>query len=171
MRCSPSARTIVLLVNADNPSARANEPEIQAAAHALGQRLEVLTASTDGELESAFTTMVERRAGALVVKPDPFFMDRCERLAALAARHAIPAIFSLRACAEVGSLVSYGITFVDMLQQVGTYTGKILRGAKPADLPVQLGVKFELVINLKTAKALGLEVPFRLLHVADEVIE
>jgi len=87
------------------------------------------------------------------------------------ARHAIPAIFSLRACAEVGSLVSYGITFVDMLQQVGTYTGKILRGAKPADLPVQLGVKFELVINLKTAKALGLEVPFRLLHVADEVIE
>ena len=167
----PSARTVVLLVNADNPSARANEPEIQAAAHALGQRLEVLTASTDGELESAFTTMVERRAGALVVKPDPFFMDRCERLAALAARHAIPAIFSLRACAEVGSLVSYGITFVDMLQQVGTYTGKILRGAKPADLPVQLGVKFELVINLKTAKALGLEVPFRLLHVADEVIE
>jgi putative ABC transport system substrate-binding protein len=98
-------------------------------------------------------------------------MDRCERLAALAARHAIPAIFSLRACAEVGSLVSYGITFVDMLQQVGTYTGKILRGAKPADLPVQLGVKFELVINLKTAKALCLEVPFRLLHVADEVIE
>jgi putative tryptophan/tyrosine transport system substrate-binding protein len=131
----------------------------------------VLTASTDGDLEAAFTTMVERRAGALVVKPDPFFIDRCERLAALAARHAIPAIYSLRACAEVGGLVSYGITFVDLYLQVGTYAGKILKGAKPADLPVQLGVKFELVINLKTAKALGLKVPFHLLQLADEVIE
>jgi putative tryptophan/tyrosine transport system substrate-binding protein len=167
----PSAGTIVLLVNADNPNARADAAEIQAAADALGQRLEVLTASTDGDFEAAFTTMVERRAGALVVKPDPFFIDRCERLAALAARHAIPAIYSLRACAEVGGLVSYGITFVDLYLQVGTYVGKILKGAKPADLPVQLGVKFELVINLKTAKALGLKVPFHLLQLADEVIE
>ena len=167
----PSAGTIVLLVNADNPNAQADEPEIQAAAHALGQRLEVLTASTDADLEAVFATMVERRAGALVVKPDPFFISRCERLAALAARHSMPAIYSLRACAEVGGLVSYGITIVDMFQQVGTYAGKILKGAKPADLPVQLGVKFELVINLKTAKALGVEVPFRLLHNADDVIE
>ena len=167
----PSAGKIVLLVNADNPNARADEPEIKAAADALGQRLEVLTASTDGDLEAAFTTMVERRAGALVVKPDPFFIDRRDRLVALAARHAMPAIYSLRVCAEVGGLVSYGITFVDLYQQVGTYAGKILKGAKPADLPVQLGVKFELVINLKTAKALGVEVPFRLLQVADEVIE
>jgi putative tryptophan/tyrosine transport system substrate-binding protein len=167
----PSAGKIVLLVNADNPNARADEPEIQAAADALGQRLEVLTASTDGDLEAAFTTMVERQAGALVVKPDPFFIDRCERLVALAARHSMPAIYSFRDCAKVGGLVSYGITFVDMYQQVGTYAGKILKGAKPADLPVQLGVKFELVINLKTAKAQGVEVPFRLLQVADEVIE
>ena len=167
----PSAGKIVLLVNADNPNAQADEPEIQAAAHALGQRLEVLTASTDADLEAVFATMVERRAGALVVKPDPFFISRCERLAALAARHSMPAIYSLRACAEVGGLVSYGITIVDMFQQVGTYAGKILKGAKPADLPVQLGVKFELVINLKTAKALGLKVPLHLLQLADEVIE
>jgi len=170
MRC-PSASTIVLLVNADNPNARADAPEIKAAADALGQRLEVLTASTDGDLQAAFATMVERRAGALVVKPDPFFIARCERIAALAARHAIPAIYSLRACADVGGLVSYGTTFVDLYQQVGTYTGKVVKGAKPADLPVQQGVKFELVINLKTAKALGVEVPFRLLQNADDVIE
>jgi ABC-type uncharacterized transport system substrate-binding protein len=167
----PSAGTIVLLVNAANPNARTDEPEIRAAADALGQRLEVLTASTDGDLEAAFTTMAERRAGALVVKPDPFFIDRRERLVALAARHAMPAIYSLRVYAEVGGLVSYGITIADMNHQVGTYAGKILQGAKPADLPVQLGVKFELVINLTTAKALGVEVPFRLLQTADEVIE
>jgi putative tryptophan/tyrosine transport system substrate-binding protein len=142
-----------------------------AAADALGQRLEVLTASTDGDLEAAFTTMVERRAGALLVKPDPFFIYRRERLVALAARHAMPGIYSLRVFAEVGGLVSYGTTLVDMNHQVGTYAGKILNGAKPADLPVQLGVKFELVINLKTAKALGLTIPPTLLVRADEVIE
>ena len=166
----PSAGKIVLLVNADNPNAQVDAPEIQAAANALGQRLEVLTASTEGDLEAAFATMVERRAGALV-KPDPFFIDRRERLVALAARHAMPAIYPLRVFAEVGGLVSYGTTLVDMNHQAGTYAGKILKGAKPADLPVQLGVKFELVINLKTAKTLGVEIPFRLLQVADEVIE
>ena len=108
----PSAGTIVLLVNADNPNARADAPEIQAAADALGQRLEVLTASTDGDLEAAFTTMVERRAGALVVKPDPFFIDRRERLVALAARNAIPAIYSTGWFADVGGLMSYGSSFV-----------------------------------------------------------
>jgi putative tryptophan/tyrosine transport system substrate-binding protein len=167
----PAAGKIVLLVNADNPNAQADAPEIQAAADTLGQRLEVLTASTDGDLEAAFTTMVARGAGALVVKPDPFFMDRRERLVALAARHAIPAIYPLRVFVEVGGLMSYGTFFVDLNHQVGTYAGKILKGAKPADLPVQQGVKFELVINLKTAKALGVEMPFRLLQVADEVIE
>jgi putative ABC transport system substrate-binding protein len=167
----PSTGKIVLLVNADNPNAQVDAPEIQAAADALGQRLEVLTASTEGDFEAAFATMVERRAGALVVKPDPFFIDRRERLVALAARHAMPAIYPLRVFAEIGGLVSYGTTLVDMNHQAGTYAGKILKGAKPADLPVQLGVKFELVINLKTAKALGVEMPFRLLQVADEVIE
>ncbi|HWX27709.1 MAG TPA: ABC transporter substrate-binding protein [Steroidobacteraceae bacterium] len=167
----PSAGTIAFLVNTDNPNVQADAPEIQAAADALGQRLEVLTASTDGDLEAVFMTMVERRAGALVVKADPFFMDRRERLVALAARYAMPAIYSVRPYADVGGLASYGAAYVDLCQQAGSYAGKILKGAKPADLPVQQGVKFELVINLKTAKALGLKVPFHLLQLADEVIE
>ena len=167
----PSAGTIVLLVNASNPNAQADAPEEQAAAHVLGQRLEVLTASTDGDLEAAFTTMVERRASALIVKADPFFIDRRERLVALAARHAMPAIYSARFFAELGGLVSYGIPYSDLYQQVGTYAGKILGGAKPADLPIHQPVKFELVINLKTAKALGVEVPFHLQQLADDVIE
>jgi putative tryptophan/tyrosine transport system substrate-binding protein len=167
----PSAGTIVLLVNASNPNAQADAPEEQAAAHVLGQRLEVLTASTDGDLEAAFTTMVERRASALIVKADPFFIDRRERLVALAARHAMPAIYSARFFAELGGLVSYGIPYSDLYQQVGTYVGKILGGAKPADLPIHQPVKFELVINLKTAKALGVEVPFHLQQLADDVIE
>jgi putative ABC transport system substrate-binding protein len=167
----PSAGTIELLVNASNPNAQADAPEEQAAAHVLGHRLEVLTASTDGDLEAAFTTTVQRRASALIVKADPFFIDRRERLVALAARHAIPAIYPLRMFAEVGGLVSYGIPFMDLFQQVGTYAGKILSGAKPADLPIHQPVKFELVINLKTAKGLGIEVPFRLQQLADDVIE
>jgi putative ABC transport system substrate-binding protein len=167
----PGAGKIGSLVNASNPNAQADAPEIQAAADALGQHLEVLSANTDSELEAAFATMVERGVGALMVKPDPFFIARGERLAALAAHHAMPAIYPARSFVDLGGLMSYGITFVDLYQQVGTYVGKILKGAKPADLPVQLGVKFELVINLKTAKALGVEVPFRLLQVADEVIE
>jgi putative ABC transport system substrate-binding protein len=168
----PSASTIALLVNPNNPNAQANAPEEQAAAHVLGQRLEVLTASTDGDLEAAFATMVERRASALIVKADPFFIDRRERLVALAARHSMPAIYSDRGFAEVGGLASYGIfSFLDLYQQAGIYVGKILSGAKPADLPIHQPVKFELVINLKTAKALGVEVPFRLQQLADDVIE
>ena len=115
--------------------------------------------------------MVERGVGGLIVKPDPFLFDRRERLVGLAARHAIPAIYPLRAFVEVGGLMSYGTFFLDLNHQVGTYAGKILKGAKPADLPVQQGVKFELVINLKTAKALGVEVPFHLQQLADDVIE
>lgn len=167
----PSAGTIAFLVNTDNPNVQADAPEMQAAADALGQRLEVLTASTDSDLEAVFTTMVERRAGALVVKPDPFFMDRRERLVALAALYAMPAIYSVRPYADIGGLASYGAAYVGLCQQAGIYTGKILQGAKPADLPVQQGVEFELVINLKTAKALGIEVPLHLLQVADDVIE
>jgi putative ABC transport system substrate-binding protein len=167
----PSAGTIAFLVNTDNPNVQADAPEIRAAADALGQRLEVLTASTDSDLEAVFTTIVERRAGALVVKPDPFFFDRRERLVALAARYAMPAIYSVRPYADIGGLASYGAAYVDLCQQAGSYAGKILKGAKPADLPIQQGVKFELVINLKTAKALGIEVPLRLLQLADDVIE
>ena len=167
----PTASTIALLMNPNNPNAQVDALEEQAAAHVLGQRLEVLTASTDGDLEAAFTTMVERRVNALIVKADPFLIARREQLVALAARHSMPAVYSTRLYTEVGGLVSYSIPFVDLYQQVGTYAGKILSGAKPADLPIHQPVKFELVINLKTAKAMGIEVPMHLQQLADDVIE
>jgi ABC-type uncharacterized transport system substrate-binding protein len=155
----PSSSTVALLVNPSNPNLNIDAPEIQAAADALGQHLKVLTASTESDLETAFTTMVQQRVDALAVKPDPFFVGRHERIAALATRHAMPAISSFRAFAEVGGLMSYGASMVDQYLQAGIYTGKILKGAKPADLPVQQNIKFELIINLKTAQALGLTVP------------
>jgi putative tryptophan/tyrosine transport system substrate-binding protein len=163
--------TVALLVNPSNRNSRIELPEIQTAANALGVNLEVLTASTENELDTAFTTMVRQRVDALVVKPDPFFIYRHERLVALAASHAIPAIYPLRVFVETGGLMSYGTNFVELYEQIGIYTGKILRGAKPADLPVQQSIKFELVINLRIAKALGLTVPTSLLARADEVIE
>ena len=167
----PTASTIALLMNPNNPNAQVDAPEEQAAAHVLGQRLEVLTVSTDGDLEAAFTTMAERRVNALIVKADPFLIARREQLVALAARHSMPAVYSSRFYAEVGGLVSYGIPIVDLYQQVGSYAGKILSGAKPANLPIHQPVKFELVINLKTAKAFGIEVPIHLQQLADDVIE
>ena len=165
----PSISTIALLVNPSNPNV-ADAPETEAAANALGRRLEVLTASTERDLEAAFTTMIKRRAGALVVMPDQFFAARREQLVALAARYAVPTIYSIRDYTDIGGLMSYGPNVSD-LQQAGTYTGKILRGAKPADLPVQQSTKLELVINLKTAKALGLTIPSTLLVRADEIVE
>ena len=147
-------------------------PETEAAANAIGRRLEVLTASTEGDLEAAFTTMVRRQAGALIVMPDPLFFARREQLVALAARYAVPTIYPAREFTENGGLMSYGTNLsLDLAQQAGTYTGKILRGAKPADLPVQQSIRLELVINLKTAKALGLTIPPTLLARADDVIE
>jgi putative ABC transport system substrate-binding protein len=130
----------------------------------------VLTAITERDLETAFTTMVERQAGALVVMADPFFFARREQLIALAARYAVPTIYPWREFAVDGGLMSYGGAF-DLNKQVGVYTGKILKGAKPADLPVQQSIKLELLINLKTAKALGLTIPPTLLIRADEIIE
>ena len=168
----PSISTIALLVNPNNPNVGADAPETEAAANALGRHVEVLTATTERDLETAFTTMVERQAGALVVMPDPFFVARREQLVALAARYAVPTIYPIREFTEIGGLMSYGTHLaLDIYQQVGVYTGKILRGAKPADLPVQQSIKLELVINLKTAKALGLTIPPTLLARADEVIE
>jgi putative ABC transport system substrate-binding protein len=166
----PSTTTIALLVNPSNPNV-VGSPETEAAAKALGRRLEVLTASTEGDLEAAFTTMVKRQAGALVVMPDPFFIARREQLVALAARYAMPAIYPMRLFTDHGGLMSYGGNFIELDQQAGIYVGKLLKGAKPADLPVQQTVKFELVINLKTAKALGLNIPPTLMARADDVIE
>jgi putative tryptophan/tyrosine transport system substrate-binding protein len=167
----PGFSTVAFLVNPINRNSRIDAPAIEAAADALGKHLEVLTASTENELDTAFTTMVRQRVDALLVKPDPFFIYQRERLVALAARHALPAIYSLRVFAEIGGLTSYGTSLADQYQQIGTYTGKILKGAKPAGLPVQQSIKFELVINLKTANALSLTVPPSLLARADEVIE
>jgi putative tryptophan/tyrosine transport system substrate-binding protein len=168
----PSTSTIAFLVNPNNPNVAADAPEAEAAANALGRRLEVLTASTERDLEAAFATMVTRQVGALIVMPDPFFAVRREQLVALAARYVLPTIYPRRDFTEIGGLMSYGTHLsLDIIQQAGTYTGKILRGAKPADLPVQQSTKFELVINLKTAKALGLTIPPTLLARADDVIE
>jgi putative ABC transport system substrate-binding protein len=168
----PSTNTIALLVNPNNPNVASDAPETEAAANALGRRLEVLTASTEGDLEAAFTTMVRRQAGALIVMPDPFFFARRLQLIVLAARYAVPTIYFVREFTEIGGLMSYGTNFsLDLAQQAGTYTGKILRGVKPADLPVQLSTRLELVLNLKTAKALGLTIPPTLLARADDVIE
>ena len=166
----PSTSTFALLVNPNNPNV-VDVPEIEAAANALGRRLEVLTASTESDLEAAFATMVQHRVDSLIVMADPFLIFRREQLIALAARHAMPAIYPMRSFADLGGLMSYGSNLLDVNQQAGIYVGKILKGAKPADLPVQQTVKFELVINLKTAKALGLTIPQALLVRADEVIE
>src|SRR5450755_851889 len=167
----PAANTIALLANPGNVNIKTDEPEIRAAADGLKQHLEVLTASTESDLEAAFATMVQHRVGSLIVLPDPFFISRGKQLVALAARHAMPAIYPLRIFADLGGLISYGGGLYDLYQQAGIYVGKILNGAKPADLPVQQNTKVELVINLMTAKALGLTIPPAILVRADEVIE
>jgi putative ABC transport system substrate-binding protein len=159
--------TIALLVNPSNPNV-VDARETEAAANAIGRRLEVLTASTERDLEVAFTTMVERQAGALIVMPDPLFAARRDQLVALAARYAMPTIYPFREFTENGGLMSYSPNLLDLNRQAGTYTGQILRGAKPADLPVQQSIRLELVINLKTAKAVGLTIPPTLLARADE---
>ena len=167
----PTTNTIALLANPGNVNIKIDEPEIRAAADRLKQHLEVLTASTESDLEAAFATMVQHHVDSLIVMPDPFFISRREQLVGLAARHAMPAIYPMRAFADVGGLMSYGSPQRDLLQQAAIYVGKILKGAKPADLPIQLSTKVELVINLKTANALGLKVPVLMLAQADEVIE
>jgi putative tryptophan/tyrosine transport system substrate-binding protein len=167
----PAAKTIGLLANPGNVNIKTDEPEIRAAADHLMQDLEVLTASTESDLEAAFATMVQHRVGSLIVMPDPFLFTRREQLIALAARHAIPAIYPIRSFADLGGLMSYGGSVFDLNKQAGIYVGKILNGAKPADLPIQQSTKVELVINLKTANALGLKIPVLMLAQADEVIE
>jgi putative tryptophan/tyrosine transport system substrate-binding protein len=167
----PTVDTIALLGNPDNANFQPLLPDIRVATAALKQRLEVLTARTENELDAAFATMAQGRVGALIVVPDPFLISRREQLVKLAARHAMPAMYPSRVFADLGGLISYGGSFLELYHQVGVYIGKILKGAKPADLPIYQSTKIELVINLKTAKALGLTVPVTLLTRADEVIE
>jgi putative ABC transport system substrate-binding protein len=167
----PQARVIAVLVN---PTNLPNEPgiqEAQEAARAKGVQLQILKASTESEIDAAFASLAQLHTGALVIGGEPFFASRREQLVALASRHAVPAIYDWREFVAAGGLISYGTSLPAVFRQAGIYAGKILKGAKPADLPIQQPTTFELVINLKTAKALGLTVPQSLLVRADEVIE
>ena len=167
----PTATIMAALLNPAYPSAETQLRDLQAAARSLGLQLHVLRASNARDVDGAFTTLAQLRAGALVISSDPFFNSRTEQLAALALRHAVPTIFQYREFVAAGGLMSYGGSIMDSYRQAGVYTGRILKGERPADLPVQQTTKVELIINLKTAKALGLTVSLPLLGRADEVIE
>jgi putative ABC transport system substrate-binding protein len=167
----PKATVAGFLVNPNNPSAETDTREAQEATRTLGLQLNILNASTEREIDTAFTTLTENGAGGVVVVADALFNSRPNQLVALAARHALPTIYSLREFAEAGGLLSYGTSIADVYRQVGVYTGRILKGEKPADLPVVQSTRVELVINVKTAKSLGLTFPITLLGRADEVIE
>jgi ABC-type uncharacterized transport system substrate-binding protein len=167
----PNATTIAMLANPTFPGAEARVKDAREAAGLLGQQFSVVNASRDGDFEVAFVALAQQRVNALVVASDPFFVGRHDQLVALAARYAIPAIYFDREFPAAGGLMSYGASLIESYRQAGVYTGQILNGAKPADLPVVQPTKFELVINLKAAKALGLDVPPALLTRADEVIE
>jgi putative tryptophan/tyrosine transport system substrate-binding protein len=167
----PGARVIALLVNPNNASAEPQLRDVQEAARAKGVQLPILKAGTESELDAAFASLVQLHAGALVVGTDPLFISRREQLVALAARHAVPAIYEFRDFAADGGLISYGPSLTAGFRQVGIYAGRILAGTNPADLPVQQPTTFELVVNLKTASTLGLTVPPSILARADEVIE
>jgi putative ABC transport system substrate-binding protein len=167
----PRAGMMALLVNPNNANAEHLIRDVQEAARTKGVQLQILKAGTESEIDAAFATLVELKAGALIVGSDPFFVSRREQLVALSSRYAVPAIYEGRQFAAVGGLISYGTSLTAVYRQVGGYAGKILKGAKPADLPVQQPTTFELVVNLNTAKALGLTVPPSILARADEVIE
>ena len=166
----PSASTIAVLENPNNPRADFDTAEAQTA-NAVGKQILIAKAANERDLDGAFATLVQGRAGAVLIPAEPLFISRREQLVRLAARHAVPAIYEIREFVAAGGLMSYGINAADAYRQVGIYTGQVLKGTKPADLPVLQPTKFELVINLKTAKALGLDVPAELLALADEVIE
>jgi putative ABC transport system substrate-binding protein len=167
----PKAKVIALLVNPSSEGAEPTIRDVQEAARAKGVQLDILKAGGESEIDAAFVTLMQRHAGAVVVGSDPFFNSRREQLVALAARHAVPAIYEWREFSEIGGLIAYGPSLTDTWRQVGIYVGRILTGAKPADLPIQQPTKFELVVNLTTAKTLGLTIPPSILARADEVIE
>ena len=169
----PNVTIVALLINPNNPESVRQPAELQDAARAIGPQLVVLTATTAGDIDTAFKAMVQDRVGALLVGSDPFFANRREQIVALAAQHAIPTIYADagREVAGAGGLMIYGNSLADAYRRAGIYTGRILKGAKPSELPVDQATKFELVINLRTARTLGLAVPASLLATADEVIE
>jgi putative tryptophan/tyrosine transport system substrate-binding protein len=167
----PQAAIVAVLLNPTNPDADLQSRDLQVAATAIGQQLRIFNASSEGDLDAAFAALVQQRADALLVGNDVFFTNRREQIVALAARHAVPTIYAFRQFAESGGLMSYSTNLVEVYRQVGLYVGRILKGEKPADLPVVQPTKFELVINLKTAKTLGIKISDNLLSLADEVIE
>jgi putative ABC transport system substrate-binding protein len=169
----PNATIVAFLANPNNPESTRQPADLQNAARAIGLQLIFLTATTASDIDTAFTATVQNRVGALLVGSDPFFWNRREQIIALAAQHAIPTIYGIagRELAGAGALMSYGNSLADAYRRAGIYTGRILKGAKPSELPVDQATKFELIINLRTAKALGLTVPDTLLARADEVIE
>ena len=167
----PTASVVALLVNSTNPNTETNTKELQAAARTLGLELHVLNASTERDFDAVFANLIQSRADGLVITAEPLFSSRNKQLAELAVRHAVPAIYGLRDFAAAGGLMSYGADTAQAYHLTGIYTGRILKGENPANLPVQQSTKVELIINLKTAKALGLNVPNTLIGRADEVIE
>ena len=167
----PSVTVIGFLINPENPTSKSQTLDVQAAARAFGVKSLILNAGSERSIDAAFASAVQQRANAVIVGADSFFVSRRDQLAGLAARHALPAIYFLREFTDVGGLMSYGPSQTDAFRLAGGYAARILKGEKPAELPIQQAVKFELTINLKTAKALGLTVPNTLLVSADEVIE
>ncbi len=167
----PKAAVIGALIRPINPNAAAQLSDLQEAAQGLGLKLQALNAAAEHDFDAVFARLAELQAGGLVIATDGLFISRSERLAALTLRHTLPAIFQFRAFAAAGGLMSYGGSLAELYRQSGIYVGRILKGEKPSDLPVQQSTKFELIVNLKTAKALGLTIPLSLLARADEVIE
>ena len=167
----PSATALAVLLNPKTAIAVAQLSDVQSAEHSLGQRIEVFNASNEQDIEIAFASLAQRKIGGLVVTADPFFNNRRDQIISLATRYATPTVYFFREFATSGGLVSYGTSLTDAYHQVGIYTGRVLGGANPAELPVVQPTKFDLVINLKTAKALGVSIPQALLVAADEVIE
>ena len=167
----PQLQAMAALLNPTSQSADPQSKELQVAGRALGLHIDIFHASSESEIDAAFTAIAQQRLGALIVGNDPFYFSRREQLIALAARHAIPVVYDLREFADAGGLMTYGTNLKTAYRQAGVYVGRILKGEKPADLPILRSTKFEFVINLKTAKALGLTFPPGLLAIADEVIE